>query len=154
MELHDLQSLPRPAAGGAVGEPLRVAFWTLGCRLNQYDTEGMKATMAGLYDIDVVDWQAPAQLYVLNSCTVTGKADQECRRLARQVKRRHPDSKVVVVGCYAQTQPESLAAVAEIDAVVGNTAKEDVQSWLPELLQGWVQHKKVPGPWSLITCTD
>jgi threonylcarbamoyladenosine tRNA methylthiotransferase MtaB len=90
--------------------------------------------MAGVYDIDVVGWNDPAHLYVLNSCTVTAKADQECRRLARQVKRRHPSSKVVVAGCYAQTQPEALAAIPEIDGVVGNTEKDDVASWLPEVM--------------------
>jgi threonylcarbamoyladenosine tRNA methylthiotransferase MtaB len=114
-------------------DPLKVAFWTLGCRLNQYDTEGIKTAMAQRYAIEVVGWNDPAQLYVLNSCTVTSKADQECRRLARQVKRRHPASKVVVAGCYAQTQPEALAAVEEIDGVVGNTAKEDIDGWLPGL---------------------
>ena len=118
---------------------LRVAFWTLGCRLNQYDTEGIKAAMVASYPVEIVGWQDSAHVYVLNSCTVTGKADQECRRLARQAKRRNPDSKVVVVGCYAQTQPESLAKVSEIDAVVGNTAKEDVEAWLPELLEGEAQ---------------
>jgi threonylcarbamoyladenosine tRNA methylthiotransferase MtaB len=134
-ELQDLQPLPEvtPVATGA-GTPLRVAFWTLGCRLNQYDTEGIKTSMAGIYDIDVVNWNDPAHLYVLNSCTVTAKADQECRRLARQVKRRHPSSKVVVAGCYAQTQPEALAAVPEIDGVVGNTDKDDVASWLPAVM--------------------
>jgi threonylcarbamoyladenosine tRNA methylthiotransferase MtaB len=134
-ELQDLQPLEtvKPAAS-RTGTPLRVAFWTLGCRLNQYDTEGIKTSMAATYDIDVVSWNAPAHLYVLNSCTVTAKADQECRRLARQVKRRHPSSKVVVAGCYAQTQPEALAAVEEIDGVVGNTEKEDVATWLPAVM--------------------
>jgi len=77
-ELQDLQPIPKvtPAASGAC-TPLRVAFWTLGCRLNQYDTEGIKTSMAGVYDIDVVNWNDPAHLYVLNSCTVTAKADQE-----------------------------------------------------------------------------
>ena len=134
MELHDLQPMTRAPIAGSGATPLRVAFWTLGCRLNQYDTEGMKTTMAHIYDIEVVDWHAPAQLYVLNSCTVTGKADQECRRLARQVKRRHPTSKVVIVGCYAQTQPEALTCITEIDGVIGNTAKDDVQQWLPDVL--------------------
>ncbi|MCK9996668.1 MAG: tRNA (N(6)-L-threonylcarbamoyladenosine(37)-C(2))-methylthiotransferase MtaB [Candidatus Krumholzibacteria bacterium] len=134
-ELQDLRPLPtvNPAASGT-GTPLRVAFWTLGCRLNQYDTEGIKTSMAGVYDIEVVNWNDPAHLYVLNSCTVTAKADQECRRLARQAKRRHPSSKVVVVGCYAQTQPDALAAVPEIDGIVGNTDKDDVPAWLPAVL--------------------
>ncbi len=104
---------------------LRVAFWTLGCRLNQYDTEVMRTTLSAAYPVTVVDWHDEADLYVLNSCTVTGKADQECRRLARQV---------VVAGCYAQTQPEQLTAIPEIDAVVGNTLKEDATTWLPDLL--------------------
>ncbi len=143
MDLQDLQPQPKSADTRTGGIPLRVAFWTLGCRLNQYDTESMKTTMAGLYDIEVVDWQAPAQLYVLNSCTVTGKADQECRRLARQVKRRHPECKVVVVGCYAQTQPDDLTAIDEIDGVIGNTAKDDVQMWLPEVLGNEVPTLKV-----------
>ena len=113
---------------------LRVAFWTLGCRLNQYDTEVMRTALSAAYPVTVVDWHDEADLYVLNSCTVTGKADQECRRLARQVKRRHPAGKVVVAGCYAQTQPAQLTAIPEIDAVVGNTLKEDVATWLPDLL--------------------
>jgi threonylcarbamoyladenosine tRNA methylthiotransferase MtaB len=134
-QLQDLAPMPRTAAPGpGQGHVLRVAFWTLGCRLNQYDTEGIKTAMAASYPIEVVGWNDPAELYVLNSCTVTSKADQECRRLARQVKRRNPDSKVVVAGCYAQTQPEALTAIPEIDGVVGNTAKEDVGSWLPEIL--------------------
>ncbi len=134
-ELQDLRPLATVnPISGRTGTPLRVAFWTLGCRLNQYDTEGIKASMAGVYDIDVVAWNDPAHLYVLNSCTVTAKADQECRRLARQVKRRHPSSKVVVAGCYAQTQPEALAAIPEIDGVIGNTDKEDVATWLPAVM--------------------
>lgn len=134
-ELHNLTPLPQtPPQAPDQNHPLKVAFWTLGCRLNQYDTEAIKTAMAGKYAVDVVPWSASAHVYVLNSCTVTGKADQECRRLARQVKKRNPDSKVVVAGCYAQTQPEALEAIAEIDGIVGNTAKEDVTSWLPNLL--------------------
>lgn len=130
--LHALE----PLAATPVAVGLRVAFWTLGCRLNQVDTEGLKAALRSRWGITVVGWHEPADLYILNSCTVTGKADQECRRLARQAKHRHPQGKVVVAGCYAQTQPAALAAVPEIDGVVGNAAKEDVGSWLPALLAG------------------
>ncbi|MGD9549265.1 MAG: tRNA (N(6)-L-threonylcarbamoyladenosine(37)-C(2))-methylthiotransferase MtaB [Candidatus Krumholzibacteriia bacterium] len=132
----ELAPMPQtgPVPAGGVFPALRVAFWTLGCRLNQYDTEGIRTAMAARLPIEVVSWNAEADLYVLNSCTVTAKADQECRRLARQAKRRHPLAKVVVAGCYAQTQPDVLASMPEIDGVVGNTAKEDIASWLPEVL--------------------
>ncbi len=128
-----LAPLTAPAGAGA-GRRLRVAFWTLGCRLNQYDTEGIRAAMARNRPIEVVGWDQPADLYVLNSCTVTSRADQECRRLARRAKRRHPGAKVVVAGCYAQTQPDQLAAIPEIDGVVGNADKDDVAAWLPRVL--------------------
>jgi threonylcarbamoyladenosine tRNA methylthiotransferase MtaB len=118
----------------AADQTLRVAFWTLGCRLNQVDTEGMKAHLQAAEMVTIVPWQSEADVYVLNSCTVTGRADQECRRLARQVKRRHPGSRVVVAGCYAQTQPERLRAIPEVDGVVGNSAKDEIAVWLPELL--------------------
>ena len=113
---------------------IRIAFWTLGCRLNQYDTEGMKSQLAAGLTVEVVPWATEADVYVLNSCTVTGKADQECRRLTRQIKRKHPQSKVVVTGCYAQTQPDRLLCIPEVDGVVGNTAKDSIGEWLPALL--------------------
>jgi threonylcarbamoyladenosine tRNA methylthiotransferase MtaB len=115
---------------------VKVAFRTLGCRLNQYDTESMKALVVAGLSVQMVAWQSEADVYVLNSCTVTGKADQECRRLARQVKRLHPQSKVVVTGCYAQTQSEHLTAIPEIDGIVGNSAKQSIGEWLPAIVQG------------------
>lgn len=125
---------PAPASGDVCGPRLRVSFHTLGCRLNQYDTESIRTAMGALLPIEVVPWGQPADLCVLNSCTVTAKADQECRRLARQAKRKFPGAKVVVAGCYAQTQPAALAAMPEVDAVVGNTAKDDVGAWLRDVL--------------------
>ncbi|MCP4292163.1 MAG: tRNA (N(6)-L-threonylcarbamoyladenosine(37)-C(2))-methylthiotransferase MtaB [bacterium] len=120
--------------GSSSSAAVKVAFWTLGCRLNQYDTEGLKTAMNSRFLMEVVPWKEKAHVYVLNSCTVTHKADQECRRLARQAKRRHPESKVVVAGCYAQTQPEALSNISEIDAVIGNANKDDVEQWLPQVL--------------------
>ncbi len=116
--------------------PLRVAFHTQGCRLNQYDTEVLKDAMARWRPVVEVSWHEAADVYVLNSCTVTGKAAQACRRLARQAKAAHPQARVVVAGCYAQTQPSELAAMPEVDAVVGNTLKTQIDRWLPELLAG------------------
>lgn len=118
----------------AAERPVRVAFATLGCRLNQYDTEGMKAALPAAPPCVVVPWEAEADVYVLNSCTVTGKADQKCRQMARAVKRRAPQARVVVVGCYAQTQPDQVGGIAGVDAVIGNTAKDDPAAWLPAVL--------------------
>ncbi|MBU0743366.1 tRNA (N(6)-L-threonylcarbamoyladenosine(37)-C(2))-methylthiotransferase MtaB [bacterium] len=113
---------------------VRIAFQTLGCRLNQYDTEVMKARLpSGLHYV-TVPWDADADVYVLNSCTVTLKADQKCRQLSRAVKRRRPDAKVVVTGCYAQTQHAALAAMPELDGVFGLDEREDIAEWLPRLL--------------------
>ncbi len=114
--------------------PLRIAFQTLGCRLNQVDTAGLKAALSQTEAIEVVGWQDEADVYIVNSCTVTASADQECRRLARQAKRRHPGSRVVITGCYAQTQPATAASLADVDAVIGNTAKHDIAAWLPRVL--------------------
>ncbi len=114
---------------------VRIAFHTLGCRLNQYDTEVMKTRLPGDLRCEVVDWEERADVYVVNSCTVTGKADQKCRQLARQVRRRCPDAKIVVTGCYAQTQPEALAAMDELDGVIGIGEREDIHQWLPRLLE-------------------
>ena len=110
---------------------VRIAFHTLGCRLNQYDTEGMKARLPGGMRCEVVPWDDDADVYVLNSCTVTIKADQKARRLARAVKRRQPDARVVVTGCYAQTQPAALAALPEIDGVFGLAERDEIGVWLP-----------------------
>ena len=125
------------------GKTLRVAFHTLGCRLNQVDTEGLKLDLKARFALEEVAWSSQADLYILNSCTVTGKADQECRRLARQVKRRHPASKVVVAGCYAQTQPQDLIGMPEIDGVIGNANKHDVDSWLPQILKSTTTYLSV-----------
>ncbi|MBC8426859.1 tRNA (N(6)-L-threonylcarbamoyladenosine(37)-C(2))-methylthiotransferase MtaB [bacterium] len=113
---------------------LRIAFQTLGCRLNHYDTEVMKARLPGGLRCETVPWDQDADVYVLNSCTVTLKADQKCRQLARAVKRRRPGAKVVVTGCYAQTQQEALAAIPELDGVFGLNEREDIADWLPRLL--------------------
>ncbi len=113
---------------------VRIAFQTLGCRLNQYDTEVMKARLPDGLHCVTVPWTADADVYVLNSCTVTLKADQKCRQLARAVKRRRPDAKVVVTGCYAQTQQDALAAITELDGVFGLNEREDIAEWLPRLL--------------------
>jgi len=109
--------------------PVTVALATLGCRLNQVESQEIGALLEGR-GFRVVEPGAPAQVYVINTCTVTGRADFSDRQLIRRIAREHPEAYLVVTGCYAQTDPEAAAAIAGVDLVVGNQEKYR----LPELL--------------------
>ena len=97
---------------------LRVAILTLGCKVNAYDTAaiGDRLVRAGCRLVDLDDG---ADVVVVNSCTVTDAADAESRRLARRARRTNPGARVVLTGCYAQTQPDAAAAESAVDHVVG-----------------------------------
>jgi threonylcarbamoyladenosine tRNA methylthiotransferase MtaB len=106
-----------------------VALATLGCRLNQVESQEIGALLEGR-GFRVVGPGARAQVYVINTCTVTGRADFSDRQLIRRIARENPEAYLVVTGCYAQTDPEAAAAIAGVDLVVGNQEKYR----LPELL--------------------
>jgi threonylcarbamoyladenosine tRNA methylthiotransferase MtaB len=122
---------------------INIAFYTLGCRLNQYDTEAMKAALPKNINCVVVPWNSKADIYILNSCTVTGKADQKARQIARRIKKDNPDAKVIVTGCYAQTQPEILSKVTEIDGIYGISERENISDWLPSVIKSTSQIVRV-----------
>jgi len=96
----------------------RVALLTLGCKVNSYDTAtiGDRLRQAGC---TLVEGGEPADVVIVNSCTVTDAADAESRRLARRARRENPAARVIVTGCYAQTQPASAARVDAVDYVIG-----------------------------------
>jgi threonylcarbamoyladenosine tRNA methylthiotransferase MtaB len=102
--------------------PVTVALATLGCRLNQVESQEIGARLEGR-GFRVVEPGAPAQVYVINTCTVTGRADFSDRQLIRRIARENPEAYLVVTGCYAQTDPETAAAIAGVDLVVGNQEK-------------------------------
>ncbi|MCL3881237.1 tRNA (N(6)-L-threonylcarbamoyladenosine(37)-C(2))-methylthiotransferase MtaB [Marivita sp. GX14005] len=95
-------------------------FTTLGCRLNAYETEAMKdlAAQAGVRDAVIV-----------NTCAVTSEAVRKARQEIRKLRRENPDAKLIVTGCAAQTEPETFSAMAEVDAVIGNTEKMTPGTW-------------------------
>jgi len=108
-----------PAADDdTVAAPLTVAFATLGCKVNQYDTATMETFLAA-HGCRVVAFDAGADVYVVNTCTVTDGADADSRRFARRARRQNPSARVVVTGCFAQTSPRQAAAVDGVDYVVG-----------------------------------
>jgi len=95
-------------------------FTTLGCRLNAYETEAMKALTdeAGLTDA-----------VVINTCAVTAEAVRKARQEIRRLRRDNPDARLIVTGCAAQTEPETFAAMDEVDAVIGNAEKMRPETW-------------------------
>ncbi len=95
---------------------------TLGCKLNQFDTAAIEAELAGRGFGPQPNLER-AEVVVVNTCTVTGKADAEARKLVRSVRRRNPDCLLLVTGCYAEREPETLRAIEGVDLVFGNVDK-------------------------------
>ena len=97
---------------------LRIGLTTLGCKVNQYDT----ATIADRLSAEghrLVPFTDTADVYIVNSCTVTNQADAESRQLARRAKRRNPAARIIMTGCYAQVAPQAIARLPEVDYVIG-----------------------------------
>ncbi|WP_136441803.1 tRNA (N(6)-L-threonylcarbamoyladenosine(37)-C(2))-methylthiotransferase MtaB [Pacificoceanicola onchidii] len=95
-------------------------FTTLGCRLNAYETEAMKALAEAAGVSDAV---------IVNTCAVTNEAVSKARKEIRRLRRENPEAKVIVTGCAAQIDPDSFAAMDEVDAVIGNTEKMAPETW-------------------------
>ena len=88
----------------------RAAFFTLGCKVNQFDTEAMRElfTQAGY---ETVDFDQAADVYLINTCTVTATGDQKSRQMISRAHHKNPDAKIIVAGCYAQRAPAEQAAL-------------------------------------------
>ena len=113
----------------------RVAITTLGCKINQFES----ATMSEALDREgfrVVPFEDEADIYVINTCTVTARTDAESRRLIRRAGRRNPRARVVVTGCYAQIAFESLREMPGVDLVLGNVEKKGITGLLKEIGTG------------------
>ena len=123
---------------------MRINIETLGCKLNQAETGALarRFTAAGH---QVVGRGEPADIYILNTCTVTGTADAKARHLLRLARRRNPGALVVATGCYADRAPLDLAKMGEVDIVTGNDGK----SGLPERLveEGVLKGSLLSPPW-------
>lgn len=100
----------------------RVSFYTLGCKLNAYDTEWYQEQFAQA-GYEVVPFGQTADVTVVNTCTVTGQGDAQSRQALRRAARVSPGATVVAAGCYAQTDPDALLALPEVDLVVGTEAR-------------------------------
>lgn len=101
----------------------RVAFQTLGCKVNFYDTESLMQTFTDS-GYEIVNFKEKADVYVINTCTVTNEGARKSRQMVRQAKRRNPDSFVAVVGCYSQIAPEEVLQITGVDLVIGTKGKK------------------------------
>ena len=102
-----------------------VAFCTLGCKVNQYETEAMTELFkAAGYIINEFD--VPSDVYVINTCTVTGTGDKKSRQMIRRAKHTNPDAIIAVVGCYSQVAPEEVAKIDGVNLVLGTNDRANI----------------------------
>lgn len=108
-----------------------VAFYTLGCKVNQYETNAMKQKFIEK-DYEIVDFEEVADIYVVNTCTVTNMSDRKSRQIIRRAKETNKNSLLVVTGCYAQVAKDELEKIEDIDIVIGNQEKKDIVTFVEE----------------------
>jgi threonylcarbamoyladenosine tRNA methylthiotransferase MtaB len=110
----------------------KVAFHTLGCKLNYSETSAIARQLtAGGYE--KVEFQDAADVYVINTCSVTANADKECKLIVRNALKKAPDAFVVIVGCYAQLKPEEIAQIEGVDLVLGASEKFKLLNYLDNI---------------------
>src|SRR5687767_62177 len=109
---------------------MRIAITTLGCKINQYDSAVIQSRLEEKHSF--VPFEDKADCYVINTCTVTDRADWEARQLVRRAKRLNPGAKVLVTGCYAQVSPAEVAEVPGVDFVVGLNRLDDLLRYVEE----------------------
>lgn len=117
----------------------RIALYTLGCKLNFAESATLaRALVARGHTL--TDWDVPADIYILNTCTVTHQADRKAHKLLRRAARIAPSARFIVTGCYAQTNPEAFREIPQVRAVVPNLHK----ARLPEYVDALLQEETVP----------
>lgn len=112
-----------------------VAFHTLGCKLNYSETSGLSRLLEN-EGFKKRGFEEVADVYVINTCSVTENADKECRYLVRKIQRQAPESFVVITGCYAQLKPAEIAQIPGVDLVLGAAEKFNIVQHLRELSKG------------------
>ena len=110
----------------------KVAFYTLGCKVNQYETEAMLEMFKkeGYTQVDSEDF---ADVYVINTCTVTHMSDRKSRQYIRRMKKKNPDAIIAVVGCYSQVSPEEILEIDEVNLVMGTNERRDIVKEIKKL---------------------
>ena len=119
----------------------KIAFLTLGCKVNSYETEAMQALLLAA-GATIVEFNETADIYVVNTCSVTNMADRKSRQMLHRAKKKNPDAVVVAAGCYAQTADEAAMRETGIDVVIGNNQKKQIVEILENYMAG-VENKRL-----------
>src|ERR1700732_401348 len=117
------------------------AVTTLGCKVNQADSEAISEQMSAAGFVQR-DFSEVADVYIVNTCTVTHLGDRSSRQLIAQAHRRHPDALLVVTGCYAELNPKAVTALPGVDLVVGNRGKDTL---VEAIREQWETQTSTPG---------
>lgn len=112
----------------------KVAFFTLGCKVNQYETNGMAQKLMDKYE--VVEPEEKADIYIINTCSVTNMSDRKSRQMIRRAKEMNNDAFVIVVGCYAEVAKEEIEKIDEVDLVLGNHQKANIDKYIEAYFDG------------------
>ena len=108
-----------------------VAFHTLGCKVNHYETEAIWQLFKE-NDYERVEFETNADVFIINTCTVTNTGDKKSRQVIRRAIRKNPDAVVCVTGCYAQTSPAEIMAIPGVDIVVGTQDRHKLISYIED----------------------
>lgn len=118
-----------------MAEARTVAFHTLGCKLNFSETSTLSRMLTS-DGFEKKEFDEHADIYVINTCSVTDNADKECRQLVRRIQRRSPGSFIVITGCYAQLKPKEISEIPGVDLVLGAAEKFNLAKHIKELSKG------------------
>ncbi len=123
---------------------MKVAFHTLGCKVNQYESEAMAGNFKA-EGYEVVDERDFADVYIINTCTVTAVADKKSRQYIRRMKKVNPDSIIAVTGCYAQISPDEVSSVDGVDIVTGTNEKHKLTDYVAEFMENKQKQLHIKG---------
>jgi threonylcarbamoyladenosine tRNA methylthiotransferase MtaB len=133
--LNLLAAISLPIFANFMQKQRTIAFHTLGCKLNFSETSTL-SRMLEKEGFEKKDFDDQADVYVMNTCSVTDNADKECRYLVRRIQRKAPESLVVITGCYAQLKPKEIAEIPGVDLVLGAAEKFNLAQHISELSKG------------------
>ena len=110
---------------------MRIAFTTLGCKINQYETDAMRKAAAAEGN-SIVPFESEADVYVINTCSVTAKSDYQCRQTIGSAIHRREGARIIVTGCYAETRPQEIRSIPGVSLVLGNGEKANIARYISD----------------------